>query len=94
MITLTLTVVGTSSLFALWTPQVTPLSYVLEVRAVSAPQIPVMEFTGTLRSRTVSGLAAGKQYEFTVRPIYEDGISGTDVSAIEATRGTGEPALN
>ena len=50
-----------------------------------------MEFTsgGTSRSRTVQNLAGGTQYEFTIRPIYEDGIAGTDVSALESTRETG-----
>ena len=51
----------------------------------------MMEFTsgGTSRSRTVQNLAGGTQYEFTIRPIYEDGIAGTDVSALESTRETG-----
>ena len=51
----------------------------------------MMEFTsgGTSRSRTVQNLAGGTQYEFTIRPIYEDGIAGIDVSAVDSTRETG-----
>lgn len=79
---LVITVISSSSLFALWRPQVTPLLYMLKVQAVGAPDIPVMEFNTSVRSRTVMNLAAGKQYNFTVRPIYEDGIPGTDVSTI------------
>ena len=68
-----------------------PQSYELEIRVVGAPNIPVMEFTsgGTSRSRTVQNLAGGTQYQFTIRPIYEDGIAGTDVSAVDSTRETG-----
>ena len=50
-----------------------------------------MEFTsgGISRSRTVQNLAGGTRYQFTVRPIYEDGIAGTDVTSVESTRETG-----
>ena len=37
----------------------------------------------------MQNLAGGKPYEFTIRPIYVDGIPGTDVSAMESTRETG-----
>ena len=50
-----------------------------------------MEFTsgGTSRSRTVQNLAGGTQYQFTITPIYEHGIAGTDVSAVDSSRETG-----
>ena len=90
---LDITVISSSTVFVLWTPQLgnIPLSYEMEVRAVGAPNVPVMQFvsSGTSRSRTVQNLAGGTQYEFTVRPIYEGGIAGVDFTAIERTRDTG-----
>ena len=89
-----ITVLSSSTVFILWTPRAgnTPQSYELELRAVGAPDIPVMEFTpgGTARSRTVQNLAAGKQYEATIRPIYEDGVVGSDVSVVDMTREAGK----
>ena len=93
MQSLGVTVLSSSTVFVLWTPRPgnTPQSYKLEIRVVGAPNIPIMEFTsgGTSRSRTVQNLAGGTQYNFTIRPIYEDGIAGTDVSTAETTRETG-----
>jgi hypothetical protein len=97
VLSLDVTVLSSSTVFVLWTPRQgnIPQSYELEIRVVGAPSIPVMEFTsgGTSRSRTVQNLAGGTQYEFTIRPIYEDGIAGTDVSAMDSTRETGIHAV-
>ena len=93
VLSLDVTVLSSSTVFVLWTPRPgnIPQSYELEIRVVGAPNIPVMEFTsgGTSRSRTVQNLAGGTQYEFTIRPIYADGIAGTDVSSVDSTRETG-----
>ena len=93
VLSLDVTVLSSSTVFVLWTPRPgnIPQSYELEIRVVGAPNIPVMELTsgGTSRSRTVQNLAGGTQYEFTIRPIYADGIAGTDVSSVDSTRETG-----
>ena len=46
-----------------------------------------MELTlcGNATSKTIMNLAAGKQYQFLIRAIYQDGILGIEVSAIQAT---------
>lgn len=91
---LTITVLSSSTVFILWDHPVGggQQSYEIEVQAIGAPQVPVMEFTSSAgtRSRTVLSLAAGKQYAFTVRPIFENGIPGMDFTAAESTRATGK----
>ena len=37
----------------------------------------------------MQNLAGGTRYEYTIRPIYEDGIAGADVTSVESTRETG-----
>ena len=80
------TVLNVSAVIVQWEPQVTTLSFELTVQAqaVDAPDIPKKEFVlcGNFRNRIVVNLAAGKQYQFTIRPVYEGGISGDAASAI------------
>lgn len=86
MASFNVTVLNVSAVLVQWEPQVTALSFQLTVQglAVDAPDIPEKEFVlcGNIGNRTVVNLAAGKQYQFTIRPIYEGGISGDAASAI------------
>ena len=72
-----------------WSPQATPQSYEIGIQTVDAMKVPVMEIMlcicGNATNKTIMNLAAGKQYQFLIRPIYKDGILGIEVSTIQAT---------
>ena len=78
------TVLNVSAAFVQWEPQPTTESLELTVQAVGSPGISEKEIVlcGEFRNQTIVNLAAGKQYQFTIKPIYEVSISGNAVSAI------------
>ena len=66
--------------------------YEIEVQALGASNIPVKEITlcGNFRNWSIVDLAAGKQYQFTITPIYEDGIPGVAVSTVKTITESGK----
>ena len=82
MATFSVAILNMSAVFVQWEPQVTTESFELTVQAVGTPNIPRKEIVlcGNFRNWTVVNLAAGKQYQFTIRPIYEGVICGDTVS--------------
>ena len=89
---LTVTILNSFTVLVQWSPQATPQSYEIEIQTVDTMEVPIMEITlcGNTTNKTIMNLAAGKQYQFLIRPIYEDGILGTEVSTIQATTESGK----
>ena len=81
----TVTVLNTSTAFIQWEHRDTAETYEIEIQAIDAPDIPSKEIVlcGNFRSRIIDNLAAGKRYRFTITPIYDGEIPGTDVSTLE-----------
>ena len=85
MTSFTVTVLNASTAFVQWEHQDTAEAYVLEVQAIDTPDIPSKEIVlcGNFRNRIIDNLAAGKRYRFTITPIYDSEIPGTDVSTVQ-----------
>ena len=81
----TATALNTSIAFIQWEHRDTAETYEIEVQAIDAPDIPSKEIVlcGNFRNRTIDNLAAGKLYQFSIMPIYDNEIPGTVVSTVE-----------
>ena len=92
MVNFNVEVQNVSAVFIQWESQAAVEFYEITVQALAASNILVQKITlcGNFRNWTIANLASGKEHQFTIKPIYEEGIPGYTVSSLETITESGE----